>query len=599
MSSIYKRSGSKTWQCQYYVRDPISGENRKIRRSTGKNNVTEARVAAAEMELAARKVLSTGSIELQEANLVLDQLKVEINQGNFTIPSANRHIGTITGLMLGEKLVKHSLESWSEEWLRRKSRGREKGGDDATIKRYRAHINVFLNWLPKDGRKKPLESVTLPVVRNWKESLEDSGLAGKTVKYYLKDLGMLFRAAILEGVTTINPWSSIIAELDSDDSTSRKPFQMEEVKAMIKAAPTREWQGLILIAAFTGLRLSDAATLPWDKVDLEDGSITLIPAKTRRRNREVRIPLQENLLEFLRTESKRRLETDFHILPTLSQKPVEGSTGLSDTFTKMVMASAGVSRGKPSKERLVGEQKGKGRVVHERGFHSFRHTFSSWLRNAGVSEEDRMALTGHSTRESHRLYSHTDVETLRKAIEKLPVMGADRRTPTATPPLSDSQEIATVAAQFTEGTAEERVQRARQLVEAARKPSSPAPTFRAWHETEPLSDVLDKLLPSVGNEERLSVLISFLLYLERQELEATISSRKGDNLRFACSEPVPDISEKIIADRAGKKLKKWQEDGVMESEGVKKVFLSWAKSVRKGIQSGRPSDRITGVVGID
>jgi hypothetical protein len=37
-----------------------------------------------------------------------------------------------------------------------------------------------------------------------------------------------------------------------------------------------------------------------------------------------------------------------------------------------------------------------------------------------VSEEDRMALTGHTTRESHQIYSHTDEAALRDAVAKLP-----------------------------------------------------------------------------------------------------------------------------------------------------------------------------------
>jgi hypothetical protein len=37
-----------------------------------------------------------------------------------------------------------------------------------------------------------------------------------------------------------------------------------------------------------------------------------------------------------------------------------------------------------------------------------------------VSEEDRMQLTGHSTRESHSIYSHADERAGRDAIAKLP-----------------------------------------------------------------------------------------------------------------------------------------------------------------------------------
>jgi integrase len=82
------------------------------------------------------------------------------------------------------------------------------------------------------------------------------------------------------------------------------------------------------------------------------------------------------------------------------------------------MAKAEVDRGKASRESE--EDRGKGRITYERGFHSLRHTFTTWLRSAGVSEEDRMALTGHSTRDSHAIYSHTDEEALRDAISKLP-----------------------------------------------------------------------------------------------------------------------------------------------------------------------------------
>ena len=100
-------------------------------------------------------------------------------------------------------------------------------------------------------------------------------------------------------------------------------------------------------------------------------------------------------------------------------KRIGSRSGLSQTFNK-IMAASGVSRGKPSRSIKEGENIGKGRINYERGFHSLRHTFTTWLRSAGVSEEDRMALTGHSTRESHQTYSHTDETSLHDAISKLP-----------------------------------------------------------------------------------------------------------------------------------------------------------------------------------
>jgi integrase len=159
--------------------------------------------------------------------------------------------------------------------------------------------------------------------------------------------------------------------------------------------------------------------LKWESVCLETEKITLIPSKTRKKKREVKIPIQSDLMAFLRSALIKR--GDIYIFPRLAKMRVGSSNGLSATFVK-IMAAAKVDRGKPSRVIKEGESKGKGRITYERGFHSLRHTFTSWLRNAGVSEEDRMALTGHSTRESHQIYSHAKEAVLRLAVAKLPLI---------------------------------------------------------------------------------------------------------------------------------------------------------------------------------
>ena len=110
---------------------------------------------------------------------------------------------------------------------------------------------------------------------------------------------------------------------------------------------------------------------------------------------------------------------DAPVFEKLSKINIGARAGLSQTFNKIMLA-AGVDRGKPSREAPEEGKATVGRVTYERGFHSLRHTFTTWLRNAGVSEEDRMALTGHSTRESHQIYSHASEQAGRDAIAKLP-----------------------------------------------------------------------------------------------------------------------------------------------------------------------------------
>lgn len=415
MASLRKRKGSNVWQAQYYVPDPDTGGLKQVRKSTGQTNKKLAMAAAIELERTAQGTIKAGTDASRLAKAVLAEAVAEIERETFTGLSARKHLAKLLSLATGEELKSYTLETWTSEWLRRKSRDSSK----ATMARYNGHLDAFLDWLGDERRKKPLESVTPQHVREWRESLQDAGRAGKTVLSYVKDLGAVYRAAIREGLVSFNPCSTAISDVETSDSIDRKPFSGQEVAALLKAAPTEEWRGLILVAAFTGLRLGDAARLSWASVDLEAKRITLVPSKTKKKKREVRIPIQSDLLTFFEGVTVDDDSPDAPVFPVLAKTPVNTMKGLSSTFVN-IMAAAGVDRGKPSRVLEEGQTAGKGRITYERGFHSLRHTFTTWLRTAGVSEEDRMALTGHSTRESHQIYSHTDEAALRDAVSKLP-----------------------------------------------------------------------------------------------------------------------------------------------------------------------------------
>lgn len=417
MASIYKRKGVGIYQVQFFVKDPATGELSKVRRSTGKTNKKDAMAAGLEMERAEQTVMQAGSDQARKAKAILAEAVAEIERETFTAPSARKYLSRLLELATGETLESWTVETWVEEWLRRKKVAKS---SKATLARYKGHSDAFLAWLGPDRRKKPLESVTGLDARKWRESLQSAGRAGKTVLAYMKDAGAIYRSAIAEGLISHNPFTSLEA-IDTSDSQERKPFTSAEVASLMDAAPSAEWRGLILVATFTGLRLGDASKLSWSSVDLETKRITLIPSKTKKKKREVRIPIHPDLLAFFEGVPITSDKPDAPVFAELSKVSIGARAGLSQTFNK-IMSKAGVDRGKPSREVVEGEtgKAGVGRVTYERGFHSLRHTFTSWLRNADVSEEDRMSLTGHSTRESHQIYSHADEKAGQAAIAKLP-----------------------------------------------------------------------------------------------------------------------------------------------------------------------------------
>ena len=421
MASLKKRKGSKVWQAQYYVTNPETGDLRQVRQSTGQTNKKKAMAAAVELERTAQGVIEAGSDKAQLAKAVLAAAVADIEREAFTGPAARKYLAQLLTIATGEALTDYTVETWVAEWLRRKGRDSSK----ATMARYEGHLEAFLKWLGPDRRKRPLESVTPQDVRKWRESLQDAGRAGKTVLAYLKDVGGAYRAAIREGLASFNPCTALEA-IDTSDSMERRPFTLKEVADLLTAAPSPEWRGLILTAAFTGLRLGDAANLSWQSVDLAAKKITLIPSKTARKKKEVRIPIHPDLLAYLEAAPISSDDPAAPVFAKLSKLTIGSRAGLSQTFNG-IMKAAGVDRGKAS--RTVEEGKATvGRVNYERGFHSLRHTFTSWLRNAGVSEEDRMDLTGHSTRESHQIYSRASEQAGRDAIAKLSSLKTAKQT---------------------------------------------------------------------------------------------------------------------------------------------------------------------------
>ena len=75
------------------------------------------------------------------------------------------------------------------------------------------------------------------------------------------------------------------------------------------------------------------------------------------------------------------------------------------------------------KGRLLREANGAGRSQSSLTFHSLRHSFNSAMANAGISQEIRQKLTGHTSAETNKVYTHHELEALRAAVSVIPGIG--------------------------------------------------------------------------------------------------------------------------------------------------------------------------------
>ncbi len=438
MASLIKRENSPFWIAAFDVAMP-DGSVRRLKKSTKKRKRAEAMVEAIRLEDLERKRHQAEAGDTGKAYAVLAEAAEAAAKGELSEGRARELLARITEASTGEKLRFYTVRSWADDYLAvKKSRGKP-----ATITRYQAHIDAFLDWLG-DKAAGRLEGITKTDARKFRDEIRmgwpklpkkakdaQPARTAKTTNHYAADVAAMFRAAVREGLLLASPFSAL-EKLPEDDSIQRDVFTVAEVAKLVeaagdpdwqdalfprsradhelRAAKCRDWQGIILVGFYVGARLGDCARLRWSDVDLERKVVTFVPAKTERKKRKLEVPLHPRLLSFL---NAREGDRDGPLFPTQHAVKTRGNQGLSAQFVE-IMKLAEVDR------REVRAATDGRRAQFSRSFHSLRHSLTSNLANLDVSEEIRRRIVGHDSPEVHAKYTHTERETLARAVEKLP-----------------------------------------------------------------------------------------------------------------------------------------------------------------------------------
>lgn len=415
MASVYKRNGSNIWQASYLVPSSDGGPARQIRRSTGKKNEREAKAVAADFERDALKEAGLTDDRCRKIQAILVRAGEDAAKMTLNATKARGYLAQILSVSTGEDMPAFTVRTWTAEWQARKL----PNVAQATKARYKGSLKTFLEWLG-DRADLPLESVPVSQIREFRDFLEEGGRGARTCQFYVADVGSVFRAAVREGLITYNPVSALEPRSNAPE-VKRLPFSVQEVQRLLGAAPSIEWKGVILVGAFTGLRLGDASSLQWEAINLTRGTITTVPAKTKRKGRVLTIPMHPEVRAYF-AKAKSKGRTEGPVFPDLAKVFVKGRNGLSRQFKEIMEAAKvaqNVSKPKPSGAADTPSSKRRHKLP-ERSFHSLRHTFTSWLANADVAPELRMKLTGHTTADIHAGYTHHELATLADAVTKLP-----------------------------------------------------------------------------------------------------------------------------------------------------------------------------------
>jgi integrase len=154
---------------------------------------------------------------------------------------------------------------------------------------------------------------------------------------------------------------------------------------------------MIVIALDTGMRRGEITNQKWEDVDFSQKILSVTHSKTAGgESRE--IPLTKRLYELVIDNRKPN-----GLVIEFQRQPVR----IIKTTWRTALKNAGIR--------------------HVR-FHDLRHTFNTRLMEAGVLQEVRMALMGHSPgAKIHAVYTHIELPTKREAIRKLEAWVKDQQ----------------------------------------------------------------------------------------------------------------------------------------------------------------------------
>jgi len=354
---------------------------------------------------------STGSTDRRTAQRIANEFEDvarEASAGRFVESKARKAIRDIYAMVHTDPLQSSNVGDFLDAWLKRK----ELEAGPKTHAKYASVVSQFREFLGGKA-KRDIGSITAADITGFRDGLATRVTVG-TVNVSIKILRSAFAQARRDGLVDLNEAERVTLLKRRNDGVERRPFTLEELKRILDVADD-EWRGMILFGLYTGQRLGDLAGLTWSNVDLQRAELRLVTAKTGRRQI---IPLAAPLLRYVeKLPMSDNIDAPLFPRTYATAQRHKHAGNLSNQFYN-VLVSAGLAVKKTHK--TTGKGRSAMREQNQLSFHCLRHTATTLLKAAGVSESVAMEFVGHDSASVSRSYTHIETKTLKEAADKLP-----------------------------------------------------------------------------------------------------------------------------------------------------------------------------------
>ncbi|WP_052565162.1 MULTISPECIES: tyrosine-type recombinase/integrase [Candidatus Brocadia] len=284
-------------------------------------------------------------------------------------------------LNLPKKKVIPTLGEYSKTYLEL-----YRGAKESTQDTKRANINILVKHLG-DYR---LDKITPFIIEKFRvDRREKDKVSDGSINDNITVFSHLFNTAIKAGVIDRNPCSEV-KKLKIPKKHERV-LSSEGIGLLLDKLQGKD-RLMVLVGLFTGMRINEVLRLKWTDIDFTKGLIAFVQSKT---GKALTIPISAYLIgELLRY--KERCQEDWLFETREVTKRIANAH--SHRFS-LLFQSIG---------------------IRDFTFHGLRHTFSSLLQSElGVGAVVVQGMTGHSSLGMLQRYSHTGLDSKKRAVQAL------------------------------------------------------------------------------------------------------------------------------------------------------------------------------------
>ena len=173
-------------------------------------------------------------------------------------------------------------------------------------------------------------------------------------------------------------------------------FTKSEFNILLDNTSDDDLKDIFIFAVNTGLRQMELLRLEWNQIDIAKKVLYLDNRNHLTKSKRIRVlPLNDTAITVLKRRAENKESN--HIVFTYHRGPMNQQ--FISHKIKKIIKQAGINQ--------------------QLNFHSLRHTFASWLVQAGVSIYEVSKLLGHSNIRTTEIYAHLEIGNLHEAVKKL------------------------------------------------------------------------------------------------------------------------------------------------------------------------------------